>query len=59
MIHGAPSVDHIFQELYAVPEQIKLPYFRIKVLELLLYLTPWNWTGGQRSPTSTSLRWRR
>ena len=38
VIHGAPSVDHIFQELYAVPEQIKLPYFRIKVLELLLYL---------------------
>ena len=36
VIHGAPSVDHIFQELYAVPEQIKLPYFRIKVLELLL-----------------------
>ena len=33
-----PSIDHIFQELYAVPEQIKLPYFRIKVLELLLYL---------------------
>ena len=27
VIHGAPSVDHIFQELYAVPEQIKLPYF--------------------------------
>ena len=38
VIHGAPSVDRIFQELYAVPEQIKLPYFRIKVLELLLYL---------------------
>lgn len=33
-----PSLDHIFQELYAVPEQIKLPYFRIKTLELLLYL---------------------
>ena len=26
VIHGATSVDHIFQELYAVPEQIKLPY---------------------------------
>ena len=38
VLHGAPSVDHIFQELYAVPEQIKIPYFRIKVLELLLYL---------------------
>ena len=38
LLHGAPSLDHIFQELYAVPEQIKLPYFRIKTLELLLYL---------------------
>ena len=38
VLHGAPSVDHIFQELYAVPEQIKIPYFRIKVLDLLLYL---------------------
>ena len=37
VLHGAPSLDHIFQELYAVPEQIKLPYFRIKTLELLLY----------------------
>ena len=59
VIHGAPSVDHIFQELYAVPEQIKLPYFRIKVLELLLYLDALNWTGGRRSPTSISPRWRR
>ena len=38
VIHGAPSIDHIFQELYAVPERIKLPYFRVKILELLLYL---------------------
>ena len=36
VLHGAPSLDHIFQELYAVPEQIKLPYVRIKTLELLL-----------------------
>lgn len=38
VIHGAPSVQHIFQELYTVPEKIKLPYFRVKVMELLLYL---------------------
>ena len=24
VLHGAPSLDHIFQELYAVPEQIKI-----------------------------------
>ncbi len=32
------SMEHIFGELYAVPEKIKIPYFKIKVLELLLYL---------------------
>ena len=50
MIHGAPSVDHIFQELYAVPEQIKLPYFRIKVLELLLYLDALELDGRTEKP---------
>lgn len=38
VIHAAPSVEHIFAELYAVPEKIKLPYFKVKILELLLYL---------------------
>lgn len=50
VIHGAPSVDHIFQELYAVPEQIKLPYFRIKVLELLLYLDALELAGEAEKP---------
>lgn len=34
----APPIEHIFSELYAVPEKIKRPYFKIKILELLLYL---------------------
>ncbi|MDO4168946.1 MAG: AraC family transcriptional regulator [Lachnospiraceae bacterium] len=38
VIHNACSIEHIFGELYAVPEKIKRPYFKIKVLELLLYL---------------------
>ena len=38
VIHGAPSIEHIFQELYSVPEQIKIPYFKVKIMELLLYL---------------------
>ena len=50
VIHRAPSVDHIFQELYAVPEQIKLPYFRIKVLELLLYLDALELDGKTEKP---------
>lgn len=38
VIRAAPSIEHIFGELYAVPEKIKLPYFKVKILELLLYL---------------------
>lgn len=38
VLHGACSIEHIFGELYAVPEKIKRPYFKIKILELLLYL---------------------
>lgn len=38
VLHGLESIEHIFSELYAVPEKIKRPYFKIKILELLLYL---------------------
>ena len=38
VIHGACSIEHIFGELYAVPEKIKRSYFKIKILELFLYL---------------------
>lgn len=33
-----PYVEHIFSELYNVPENIKKGYFKIKILELLLFL---------------------
>lgn len=38
VIPGEPAIEHIFSELYHVPGKIKKDYFRIKVLELLLYL---------------------
>ena len=38
VLHGPASIGHICGELYAVPEAIKQPYFKIKILELLLYL---------------------
>ena len=38
MIPGEPAIEHIFSELYNVPLKIKKYYFKIKVLELLLYL---------------------
>lgn len=38
IVHGAELLEHIFTELYRVPEKVRIPYFRIKILELLLYL---------------------
>ena len=29
------SIGHIFAELYSVPEEIKMDYFKIKVLEII------------------------
>ncbi len=34
-----PQIDHIFSELYALPPSLQLPYFKLKVQELLLFLT--------------------
>lgn len=33
-----PSIEHIFSELYNVPARIRMDYFRIKVMELLVFL---------------------
>ena len=33
------SIEHIFSELYSVPEEIKKGYLKVKVLELLLFLS--------------------
>lgn len=38
VVRGSPSIDHVMGELYAVPEKVKIPYFKVKILELLLYL---------------------
>ncbi len=32
------SIEHIFSELYNVPARIRMDYFRIKVMELLVFL---------------------
>lgn len=38
MVRGQGTIEHIFSELYTVPDQIRKPYFILKVLELLLFL---------------------
>lgn len=38
IMRAGKQIDHIFSELYNLPEHVRLPYFKIKVLELLLFL---------------------
>lgn len=38
ILHGMSEAEHIFGELYRVPAKIRIPYFKVKILELLLYL---------------------
>ncbi len=38
VIHEMGAAEHIFGELYQVPGKIRIPYFKIKIMELLLYL---------------------
>lgn len=39
IVRAKDSIDHIFSELYTVPDTIKISYYKIKVLELLLFLS--------------------
>lgn len=39
IIRANHSIEHIFSELYKVPEEIRYGYIRVKILELLLVLT--------------------
>ena len=50
IIHGAEQMEHIFGELYRVPEQIRIPYFKVKILELLLYLDAIPVPSGEAAP---------
>ena len=38
VMRAKPSLEHIFSELYSVQELIRKGYFKIKILELLLFL---------------------
>lgn len=38
VLSASPEIAHIFSELYNVPSKIRRDYYRIKILELLLFL---------------------
>lgn len=60
VLHSADMLAHIFGELYCVPEKIRIPYFKVKILELLLYLDAMAIPGKNTAPRiSIRPRWRR
>lgn len=42
IIRANQTIEHIFSELYTVPEKIRFGYIRVKILEVLLVLTELN-----------------
>ncbi len=48
------SVEHIFSELYAVPEKIRQGYFKIKILELMLFLSAYEIRDEESGSRSVS-----
>lgn len=44
---SSPGIEHIFSELYNVPEELKKGYFKVKVLELTLFLAAFDMTNDE------------
>lgn len=42
IMRSTPKLEHIFSELYSVPEEIRKGFFKVKILELLLFLSNLN-----------------
>ena len=39
IMRSTARLEHVFSELYAVPQDMKKGYFKVKILELLMFLT--------------------
>lgn len=51
IMRAGAQINHIFSELYNLPEHVRLSYFKIKVLELLLFLETLDVPeGGEERP---------
>ena len=53
---SSAGVAHIFSELYSVPEAIRKGYFKVKILELLLFLSALPVQALQRTYTSAQVQ---
>ena len=53
---SSARVEHIFSELYAVPNDLRRGYFKVKVLELLLFLSALDVPGEKRVYSGAQVR---
>lgn len=53
---SSARVEHIFSELYAVPAGIRRGYFKVKVLELLLFLSALDVAHEKHGYTAAQVR---
>lgn len=53
---SSARVEHIFSELYAVPDDLRRGYFKVKVLELLLFLSALDAPGEKRVYSGAQVR---
>lgn len=51
VVKASDEIEHIFSELYRVPEKIRKDYFRIKMFELLLFLDALEFQAEQKEKT--------
>lgn len=53
LLPSRDHIQHIFSNIYTVPEEAKLPYLRIKIQELLIYLNYLNIENEREKKTYT------
>lgn len=53
---SSARIEHVFSELYQVPAELRRPYFKVKVLELLLFLSTLPATKSQIGYSRTQVR---
>ena len=53
---SSARVEHIFSELYAVPDELRRGYFKVKVLELLLFLSALDVARERRGYSGAQVR---
>ncbi len=53
---SSSRIEHVFSELYQVPAELRRPYFKVKILELLLFLSTLPAVQSQKGYSKAQVR---